>query len=237
MFGIDQVFGTWYVPKILFTETNQTTRSSFWIGIDGDPIDDPFCALSQTCDLVQEGTEQRMTNICAFTCFTFGTYYAWSEFLPQQGVEQVIGGLHVNPGDEIYSTLGMCNIGSNGFCFSANNGLWASFVMEDITRGEYTQFYTPRVFSVAGSEAEWIMERPQVGNSFADLADYGLATMTGAYACNTGFPDAANCMNYNSPKSGFTSERITMTNGAGNVLSFVEPTSSTEMIFFWSQFH
>ncbi|MBV9268478.1 MAG: hypothetical protein JO061_20085 [Acidobacteriaceae bacterium] len=237
-FSFDSVFGTWNVPAIALGEPDKSTYSAFWIGIDGDPAADPFCFISQICDLVQEGTEQDMTEICFFgACFDFTNYYAWSEFLPQQQTEQVIGGFHVNPGDEIYSTFSLCSFGIYGICFSQYNGTQASFVMENISRSEYTQFYVPRGGTfVNASEAEWIMERPTVNGSLPDLSTYLIAVMNGAYACNTGFPDSANCMNYNSPKKGFTSQKISMYNGK-DLLSFPIPVSSTEMEFFWTNWH
>jgi hypothetical protein len=209
------VFGNWYVPAIALGEANVATYSAFWIGLDGDG----------TNDLVQDGTEQNLQEICFyFGCFDFTSYYAWSEFLPQQQTEQVVAGFTVSPGDEMYSNLSMCSF-SGPYCFGVYNGTNAAFLLEDITQSEYTLFYTPRGSThVGGSEAEWIMERPGINNSLPDLANYVFAIMSGAYACNDGFPDSANCMNFNSPQSGTTSKEIWMYNGS-DLLSWVVPIS------------
>lgn len=220
----DTVFGEWTVPPIALANDN-ATYSAFWIGIDG----------AGTNDLVQDGTEQDLTQICigAFGCFNFNNYYAWSEFLPQQPTEQVVGNFTVNPGDEIYSNLSMCSF-SGPFCFEQYNGAYAAFLIEDITRSEYTLFHTARGnTNVGGSQAEWIMERPKINGALPALAAYMVAFMWDAYACNTGFPDSANCMNYNSPKSGVTGNQISMYNGS-DLLSFPMPVSSTEMLFQWA---
>ena len=222
------VFGSWYVPAVVLGEANVATYSAFWIGLDGDG----------TSDLVQDGTEQNLQEICFyFGCFDFTSYYAWSEFLPQQPAEQIVGGFNVSPGDEMYSNLSMCSF-SGPYCFGVYNGTNAAFLLEDIALGsEYTLLYTPRGSTkVGGSEAEWIMERPRIGSSLPDLANYTFAIMFGAYACNDGFPDSANCMNFNSPKSGTSSKEIWMYNGS-DLLSWVVPISSTEMQFLWADWH
>ena len=221
------VFGEWYVPAIALGEANVATYSAFWIGLDGDG----------TNDLVQDGTEQNLQELCFyFGCFDFTSYYAWSEFLPQQPTEQIVAGFTVSPGDEMYSNLSMCTF-SGPYCFGVYNGTNAAFLLEDITRSEYTLFYTPRGSThVGGSEAEWIMERPGINNSLPDLANYVFAIMSDAYACNDGFPDSANCMNFNSPQPGTTSKEIWMYKGS-DLLSWVVPISSTEMEFVWSNWH
>lgn len=220
-----EVFGTWTVPQVIVAKPG-ATYSAFWIGLDGDG----------TSDLVQDGTEQNITEVCILgnICFTFTSYYAWTEFLPQQGTEQGLGGFSVSPGDEIYSSVIMCNtinLGPITLCFPQYNGTDAQFVIENVTRSEYTAIYTPRGNTfVGGSEAEWIMERPAVNNSLPDLAAYGDAVMSGANACGS----ASSCTDYNSPPTGVSSVQITMKNGA-DVLSVVEPVTPTKMIFFWER--
>src|SRR5260370_31119446 len=51
----------------------------------------------------------------------------------------------------------------------------------NLTTGGYTFVNTPRApTSVSGREAVWIMERPTVGGSLPDLANYGSAVMYNA---------------------------------------------------------
>ena len=87
--------GTWNVPFVT-SEPGGKTYSSMWVGLDGD---------GET-DLVQAGTGQEATNInLGFIQFTLTSYYAWTEFLPQQPNEQVISNFTVNPGDEIFTEV------------------------------------------------------------------------------------------------------------------------------------
>jgi hypothetical protein len=88
----------WYVPSVS-AETGIATYSTIWIGLDGDG----------TSDLVQDGTEQDINSICYSSgCYSFTNYFAWTAFLPQQQVEQVIANITVSPHDEIYSDVTMC---------------------------------------------------------------------------------------------------------------------------------
>jgi hypothetical protein len=59
----------------------------------------------------------------------------------------------------------------------------ATFWFENITAGTYTTPFTtaPAGATFVGNSAEWVMERPTVGGSLADLSDYGVTTMCGAY--------------------------------------------------------
>ena len=91
----DWVMGEWYVPSVS-PETNTHVYSAFWIGLDGDPNNGTACICG---DLVQDGTEQEITNIdFGWIAFNMTSYYAWTEFLPQQQSEQVIPYFTVNPG-------------------------------------------------------------------------------------------------------------------------------------------
>jgi hypothetical protein len=203
------VTGTWAVPSMLLWETNTTTYSAFWIGLDGDG----------TNDLVQDGTEQNMTDIQIQFLgidFHFASYYAWTEFLPQQQTEQVLPGFAVNAGDEIFSMVFM-------------SGTNAEFWIQDLTRNEFTIIPTARGSTfVGGSEAEWIMERPGVNGSLSDLADYGLAGMSSAYAKTP----SSNWVAYN----GANNQQIWMYNGS-DLLSGVVPGPGNEIIYYWTNWH
>jgi hypothetical protein len=93
--GVD---GIWNVPSV--TPAGPSWMySTFWIGLDGDCIDPAACN-----DRVQDGTEQ--------DCLYLGpgsyayNYYAWTELLPNQPVEQVISSLsNINPGDKIQAEV------------------------------------------------------------------------------------------------------------------------------------
>lgn len=224
--SFDQVTGTWTVPTVVFPEINKKTYSTFWIGIDGDGLN----------DLVQEGTEQDIAEACLLgACFTFTNYYAWTEILPEQETEQVTGNFNVYPGDEIYSIVSMCAIPSSS-CFYEPNAPFAAFWMMDLTHPQIAVIYDFNSNGVVGTEAEWIMERPSLNGSFPDLAAYIYAFMSGAYACNKEIITPGYCMSYLSPLSGFTTEQIWMYNG-NDLLSEVIPINNSEMEFLWVDWH
>jgi hypothetical protein len=221
----DFVMGEWRVPPVS-GELDQTVYSAFWIGLDGDG----------TSDLVQAGTEQNNTSIYVPfpypISFDFSTYFAWTEFLPQQQSEQVIPGLTVNAGDLMFCEVWIGNPGSP-VSLSGADGI---FLVENLSRSEYTTIYTPKGGTYVGAyEAEWIMERPTLlysngTQSPSDLADYDAATMTEAYAhvANGGF----GFVSYD----GANYEQIAMYNG-NDLLSFVFPVNSSAMVFYWQNFH
>lgn len=158
--------GTWYV----LGESGKTTYSALWIGIDDGPS-----------DLVQEGTEQEITSICFLGCFTFTSYYGWTEVLPQ--ASQRISNLTVYPGDEMLAEIDMCFLPTSS-CLDHPNAPYASLWIWDLTHPQVVSVYDVNTNGVAGTEAEWIMERPLVNGSLPDLSAYVYATMSGAYACN-----------------------------------------------------
>jgi hypothetical protein len=210
------VQGMWNVPTVAY-EANQHVYSAYWIGLDGDG----------TNDLVQAGTEQEITeiNFLGFN-LTFTNYYAWTEFLPQQPTEQVISNFTVNPGDEISCSVSM----GGSFFIPVLSGPDGIFIIDNVTRGEYTSVATPRgSTSVGGSEAEWIMERPTVNNALPDLANYGVAYMWNASALSA---KTYNWVNY----SAAANQQIFMYNGS-DLLSGAYYLTPSEMFFLWFKFH
>lgn len=179
------VAGVWDVPSVYSRENRDNatwkgehivTQSSFWVGLDGWKVT-PY----SLDDLPQAGTEQQSVDIHDLT---FSTYYAWTQFVPQQEEEQVVTELHVNPGDRMYVGVWMGDEHSN---LSLNGD--AIFSLTNMTTGEYAKHSTSRTSKkgttvVSGTMAVWIMERPTniKTNRYTDLADYHSATMTSAYA-------------------------------------------------------
>lgn len=211
----DWVTGEWLVPSVT-GESNSTTYSSFWIGLDGDG----------TTDLVQAGTEQQNVNFSFFgTSWSFSSYYAWTEFLPQQPTEQQLTNFPVHPGDEIFCEVFVANAGQ----MPSLTGVFGVSLIMNLTTSMYTYNYTPRgTTNVGGSEAEWIMERPTVNGSLGELANYNSARMSNAYARQV----AGGYVGY----QGSTNEQITMFNGS-DILSTVSAVDSTTMQFNWHAFH
>ena len=63
-----------------------------WVGLDGDG----------TTDLVQAGTETDTVNYFnGFVSVTFLSFYAWTEFLPQQSTAVEITNFPVSAGDQM----------------------------------------------------------------------------------------------------------------------------------------
>src|SRR5207237_7700877 len=139
--------------------------AALWVGLDGDG----------TTDLLQAGTEQDATNInLGFLQLTLTSYYAWTEFLPQQPTEEVISNFTINPGDEIFTEVSVGNA-DGGLSLT---GAFGRFLIMNLTTGGYMFVNTPRApTSVSGREAGWIMERPTVGGSLPDLANSGREAM------------------------------------------------------------
>jgi Peptidase A4 family len=214
----NEVWGTWNVPYAIFGETNVEDYSAFWIGIDGYNLS----------DLVQAGTEQNILDFNFFgNTISFATYYAWTEFLPQQGTEQVISNLPVNPGDEMLVLI-------------VFTGSTAYFFVQNSTSNEYVLVPTPSGRTVvSATEVEWIMERPSVNNIPTDLAGYGFAGMRDAFASILGGPGVPSYQGVNlgaGTLPALQSLQLTMQNG-NNVLSQVFPLDELSMFFFWSGFH
>ena len=215
----DWVAATWRVPFVN-GETGKKTYSALWVGLDGDG----------TTDLVQAGTEQDATNInFGFVQITLTSYYAWTEFLPQQPTEQVITNFSINPGDEIYIEV---SVGGASGVLSLS-GAFGRFLIMNLTTGTYTFIYTPRgSTSVSGREAVWIMERPTVGGSLPDLAKYGSAVMYNASARKVNSPRHQGYV----PYLGGNNKQDTMVNGA-DTLSTVTAIDSYSMRFDWKAFN
>ena len=215
----DWVTGTWHVPFVT-GEPGIKTYSALWVGLDGDG----------TTDLVQAGTEQEATNVnLGFIQLTLTNYYAWTEFLPQQPTEQVITNFTINPGDEILTDVWV-GTGDNEPSLS---GAYGRFFIMNLSTGGFASLSTPRApTSVSGREAVWIMERPTVGGSLPDLANYGSAVMYNASARKVNSPRYKGYV----PYLGVRNKQETMVNGA-DTLSTVTAIDSSSMRFDWKAFN
>jgi hypothetical protein len=216
----DWVTGTWHVPTVS-GETSASSDSLVWVGLDGDG----------TTDLVQAGTGQNNTvmNLPGVPFpISFSTYFAWSEFLPQQPTLQQLTGFAINSGDEIFVEVWVGFAGSGPILSGFFGVMWLS----NLTTSAFTSVYTPRSNTVVGgSEAEWIMERATFGKSLGDLADYGSAVLYNAYARRSNSPRHKGYVPYQSD----TNRQITMVNGA-KTLSAVTPIDPHSMRFTWNAF-
>jgi hypothetical protein len=218
-----EVSAMWSVPEIVGALSDNVTYSAFWVGLDGFS----FRNLSVP-DLVQAGTEQDYIDVLIFS---FASYSAWTELLPNQGTEQDVS-LSPNPGDTFLVNVWIGNSGAT----QDQNGGYGWFFLWDQTQGQAVKVATPLSGThFNGYEAEWIMERPGLGGgSLAELSDYGLAYMYDAYALTTKGKWVASGTAANWQLSLYNQG----VNGSdNNLLSLAEPALTDSMWFFWFDFN
>jgi hypothetical protein len=212
----NSVQGEWNVPTIVFGENGYQTWSSFWVGLDGDG----------TTDLIQAGTNQNYLEVGSFTA---ASYYAWTELVPNQATEQEVTGFTVNPGDDIFVQV-MAPAGDEPCDFLWNKTQAKSVAV--CTPLGSTQF--------GGSEAEWIMERPCLGQcnsstpQLSELSAYVLGVMTNAYVWPTKSAPI--------PAGTAATVQINMYNSYlghsdDNLLSIGLPGGPEAILFQWINFH
>jgi len=219
------VRGTWKVPGVT-GEPNGTDYSSTWVGIDGDGVN----------DLVQAGTEQDVTTITFPLELQLATYRAWSQFLPQQPTEQIISGVPLNPGDEVFAEVFVANAGGSPDLKGAFGVFWLE------TPSGVSQIYTPVGGTVVGGgTAEWVVERTTLcgdaactpsKSSLGNLANYTSASMINGMARKSRAPRRGgytNCCDLGST-------RISMVNNSGTTLSTPSTPDGTTAAFTWNGF-
>jgi hypothetical protein len=213
-----EVDANWNVPSVV-GEVGKATYSTMWIGMDGDPNNphDPKAGN----DLVQEGTEQDYSDLGGGV--GSANYYAWTELLPNQPVEQVISSYsNISSGDKIGASVYICD--SDGL--KDENGSNACFVLFDASISTST---TPVIVPFGGtkfhgSEAEWIMERPTLkGGVLPNLANYGSVLMNGTGAENSTGVEQSSAKAVN----------ISMTNGTDTLST----ATNLPIVFTWRHFH
>ena len=195
----DYVMGQWNVPALVGSERGDLSSMSMWVGLDSDRP-----------DLVQAGTEVQDTVMNGMHVFS---YFAWHQFLPQQQVTQQLAGFDVNPNDEMFVTVSLAPFE-------------AEFFFGNLTTNHSTVVPTSRGSTrVHGTE----VERPMYDSVFGDLADYGSAVMSAAYARLAGRPRG-----YVAYQGG-TNVQITMLE-MNTILSTVTPIDGASMRFTWRDF-
>ncbi len=150
------VSGSWTVPSVTCpAETN--TYTSQWIGIDGYASD----------TVEQDGT--------LAACLSGTPHYnAWYEMYGDEAVDEGAevalssSSYPVSPGDAMTASV------------SVADSVW-TLAIADTTRGWSYSIEIPWA-APWRSSAEWIVERPEVGYSLSELADFASASFTGASA-------------------------------------------------------
>jgi hypothetical protein len=178
---------------------------SAWDGIDGNG----------SSDVLQAGIE--------FDAFCNGStratlYSSWYEWAPLGEVR--IGNLPVAPGDVIRSIV-----------WNTSPTVGHADVINYTTNEQVrVQFNAPRGTSLDGNSVEWIVERPTVGGSLANLTNYVGDPFTFTFAFNT----AGTKTNYYYPGSNptGTEESITMDDNSGNAISISELQGFWDLWFY-----
>lgn len=143
LYSVDEVSASWIVPEI--SATSDDTYSSAWVGISG-----------QDKSIQQIGTYQNYVNGEA-------QYTAWFEMYPNDAF--TIDGFPVAPGDEISAKVK----------WSKDKGNKSFFVLTiaNNTTKQRAKFKRSTKKSIAlRTEAEWILERPEINGEISTLANY-----------------------------------------------------------------
>jgi hypothetical protein len=129
--------------------STKNTFSATWIGVGGQ--------FESDTTLIQTGTEQDSIN-------GVGTYSAWYELSPN--TEVTIDSLSISPGDRITASISLSGP-------SANTSL---LEIHDFTEGQ--SYHNSFVYASSMLSAEWIVERPKIGNALKNLANFSELTFT-----------------------------------------------------------
>lgn len=185
------VGGQWTVPSPN-TRTDGAYYASEWVGIDG----------WNSNDVLQAGTETQITKIWFITATQV---YTWWEWFPAGEVK--IGNLPVSAGDVMYCLI----------CADTTSHATVYFSNQSEGVGTRFEITPPRGTTLTGNVAEWIVERPTVGGSVANLTDYAACYFDECIAGGSGRIDNL---------SG--ASLITMTGNGGATLS--EPTQENDHV-------
>ncbi len=128
------------------TVTPGVSYSATWIGIGGQ--------FDQT--LIQTGTEHDVDPVKGQV-----VYSAWYELLPASPVYLTMS---VSPGDIIKASIKLQDAATNTWSIS----------LQDTTNGQ--SYQTNVQYDSSMLSAEWVVERPTIGNRIGLLADFGSVT-------------------------------------------------------------
>jgi hypothetical protein len=169
--GFSSVTGTIVVPvpqEPFGAIPGEQYMASAWVGIDGD-----------TCEtaILQTGVDFVVTD-------GFPTYDAWFEWYPD--VSYNFPGFFISAGDTITMTV------------TATSGRSGVATIENLSTGQTaTHPFYSELYSLCGTNAEWIVEDASNGYGLVPFADFNSVTFYGASATSYGVPvgpAAANIM-------------------------------------------
>jgi Peptidase A4 family len=171
--------------------------ASLWPGIDGN-------GGPGGSDVLQAGVN--VNAFCAGNNVTQNQYYPWIEWYPY--AETQVSSPTINPGDLVFIEVWSVSQ-TQGYAYFYNYST-------DIS-GEYA-LTAPAGTVVYGSSVEWVVERPTVGSSFANLTNYIAAPWAEGVAWNYANPSPTTYSMGGNPSVG-TLEQITMLDSSGNPIS------------------
>jgi hypothetical protein len=185
------VGGQWTVPSPNST-ADGAYYASEWVGIDG----------WRSSDVLQAGTATQITRILFITV---KTVYTWWEWFPAGEVQ--ISNLPVSAGDVMYCLI------------CADTTTHATVYFSNQSQGVGTRFEItpPARTTLTGNVAEWIVERPTVNGSVANLTDYAACYFDECIAGGAGRVDNLN-----------GASLVTMTDAGGATLS--EPVQENDSV-------
>ena len=163
------IVGEWTIPNVSSPDDGQTYYCATWIGIDGDVsvASQDLCQAGINTDVTTNGSN--ITRNCS----------AWCEWFP--GPEIEIPNFPVTFGDTVAITV--CTSGAGAteatiFYANLTSGLGTSFILDAGQFSDGTQI------SLVGDSAQWVVERPAVGEDLttALLADYVETFFSGCQA-------------------------------------------------------
>jgi hypothetical protein len=149
-FKVEAIIGVFTVPTahVAFgTCTGVTDWASIWPGIDGN----------DSSDLIQAG----VIALAQCKSGVTSTYYsAWTEWIPN--AEVLVSAPAVHPGDEMFVEV-----------WNTSPTVGKAYFVDYSTEqsAEYT-LTSPKGAPLQGNSVEWIVERTEVGGSFATLTNY-----------------------------------------------------------------
>ena len=175
--SVTSVTGTWTVPTV--TATSGNTDSFAWVGIDG----------YGNGTVEQAGTAQGTHNGVPY-------YYAWWEMWSSinHQPEQTISTMTVSPGDSITASVTYQTSGTyaGDYLLSINDTSHSNDSFSTYANPQQYQDPLPD-----HSTAEWIMETPSSGGTYATLPEFSPVTFTNCYATISGASAQVQALNMN----------------------------------------
>lgn len=184
--------------------------ASLWPGIDGN-------GGSGGGDVLQAGVD--VDAFCAGNDVAQNEYYPWIEWYPYS--ETRVSSPTIKPGDLVFIQV---------WSVSPTQGYAYFYDYSTDISAEYA-LTAPAGTVVYGSSVEWVVERPSLGSSLANLTNYIAIPWAEGVAWNYADPSPTTYSMGGNPDVG-TLEQITMLDSSGNPISTATIESGS---FLWFQ--